>query len=117
MMPPISTWVAAGTQGPPPCARRLRRRAPMGVGRPRGLRAPRAMAADERVRRAVVVEGWLRRALELGDDALRELLPELYAPLVERVDVPDHALREDAVLVERDQRPERLRRELLGEDH
>src|SRR6267142_2579956 len=75
------------------------------------------MAADERVRRAVVAEGRLRRALELGDDALRELLPELDAPLVERVDVPDYALREHAVLVERDERPERLRRELLGENH
>src|SRR5204862_7934378 len=75
------------------------------------------MAADERVRRAVVPERRLRRALELGDDALRELLPELDAPLVERVNVPDHALREHAVLVERDERPERLRRELLGEDH
>src|SRR5205823_11657040 len=70
------------------------------------------MAADERVRRAVVPEWRLRRALEFGDDALRELLPQLDAPLVERVDVPDHALREDAVLVERDQRPERLGRAL-----
>src|SRR5258708_2238541 len=72
------------------------------------------MAADERVRRAVVPERRLRRALELGDDPLRELLPELDAPLVEGVDVPDHALREHAVLVERDERPERLRREPLG---
>ena len=39
--------------------------------------------------------------------ALRELLAELDAPLVERVDVPDRALGEDAVLVERHQRAER----------
>ena len=41
---------------------------------------------------------------------------ELHAPLVERVDAPDGALREDRVLVERDEPAERLRRELLGED-
>src|SRR5215470_9200527 len=75
------------------------------------------MAADQRVSRAVVPERRLRRTLELGDDALRELLPEFDAPLVERVDVPDHTLREHAVLVERDERAERLRRELLRENH
>ena len=36
----------------------------------------------------------------------REHLAELDPPLVERVDVPDHALGEDAVLVERDERAE-----------
>ena len=54
--------------------------------------------------------------VELGDDPLRERLPELDAPLVEGVDAPDRALREDAVLVERDERAERERRELLGEE-
>ena len=53
---------------------------------------------------------------ELGRDARGELLPELDAPLVERVDVPDRRLREDAVLVEREQRAERRRIEPLGED-
>ena len=47
---------------------------------------------------------------------LREHLAELDAPLVERVDAPDRALREDAVLVEGDERAEGVRRELLGED-
>ena len=42
-------------------------------------------------------------ALQLGDDPLRQHLAQLDAPLVERVDVPDRALREDAVLVQRDQ--------------
>src|SRR5438093_11670601 len=85
-------------------------------GRSCFLRTSPAMAADERVRRAVVPEWRLRRALELGDDALRELLPQLDAPLAERVDGPDHALREDAVPVERDQRPERLRGQPVGGD-
>ena len=39
----------------------------------------------------------------------RERLAELHAPLVERVDVPDRALHEHLVLVERDQHAERLR--------
>ena len=46
-----------------------------------------------------------------------EHLAQLDAPLVEGVDPPDRALREDAVLVEGDQRAERVRREPLGEDH
>ena len=41
--------------------------------------------------------------MELGDDALREHLAELDTPLVEGVDLPDHALGEHAVLVERDE--------------
>ena len=56
------------------------------------------------------------RALELGDDRLRQHLAQLHAPLVERVDVPDRALREDAVLVERDEAAERGRREPVRED-
>src|SRR5262249_55580797 len=76
-----------------------------------------AIATDQSIRRRIVRELGLRRALELRDDALRELLPELDAPLIERVDVPDHSLGERAVLVERDERPDRLRRQLLGEDH
>jgi hypothetical protein len=45
-------------------------------------------------------------ALEFGDDRGRQRLAELDAPLVERVDVPDHALGEDAVLVQGDHRAE-----------
>src|SRR6478672_10369622 len=48
---------------------------------------------------------------ELGKDAGRERLAELDAPLIEAVDRPDHALNEDLVLVERDQRSEAMRRE------
>ena len=60
-------------------------------------------------------ERGLVRRLELGNDAARELLAELDAPLIEGVDVPDGGLREDAVLVERDQLAERLRGEALRE--
>ena len=70
-----------------------------------------AIAADQRVGRAVVLELWLRRAFELGNDALGERLAQLHAPLVEGIDLPDRALREDAVLVERDQLAERCRRQ------
>src|SRR5262245_9396172 len=61
----------------------------------------RAVPADQRVRGAVVGELGLGLALELRHDPLRERLAELDAPLVEGVDAPDGALREDAVLVER----------------
>src|SRR5690606_1121928 len=53
------------------------------------------------------------------DDAVefrREPLPELDAPLIERVHVPDDALHEDLVLVERDELAERLGIEPLEQD-
>ena len=55
-------------------------------------------------------------ALKFRDDALGQLLPQLDSPLVERVDAPDAALGKHAVLVERHQFPQRLRREPLGQD-
>src|SRR6516165_2074766 len=58
------------------------------------------IAPNQSVRRAVMVERWLGLTLELGDDPLRQHLAQLDAPLVERVDVPDDALGEHAVLVE-----------------
>src|SRR5262249_47482863 len=73
-------------------------------------------ATDQGVRRAVVSELRLRGALELRNDALREDLTELDAPLIERVDLPDGALREHVVLVESDERAQRFRREPLGQD-
>ena len=54
--------------------------------------------------------------LELGNDPLRQHLAKLDSPLVERIDSPDDALREDAVLVERDERAERSRCQPLHED-
>src|SRR3954468_23609635 len=76
--------------------------------------AQAAIAADQCVGRAVVRERRLALARQLGADALRQHLAELDAPLVERIDVPDHALHEDAVLVERDQCAEDVWRQPLG---
>src|SRR5690242_10867918 len=77
---------------------------------------PLPVAADQVVGRAVVRELRLALALELRDDPLGELLPQLDAPLVERIDVPDDTLRVDAVLVERDELAERFRRQPVSED-
>ena len=49
-------------------------------------------------------------ALKFGDNLLSQHLTQLDAPLVERVKVPDHALREDRVFVEGDESAERFRR-------
>ena len=46
-------------------------------------------------------------AFELGDDAFRQRFPQLNAPLIEGVDVPDDTLGEDTVFVEGDQFAER----------
>ena len=62
----------------------------------------------------MLARGLLRR--EVGEDALREHLAELHAPLVVAVDVPDDTLDEDLVLVERDERAEGLGRELIAEE-
>ncbi len=48
---------------------------------------------------------------QLRQDALGQHLPELHAPLVEGIDVPDGPLCEDTVLVECDQLAERGRRQ------
>ena len=55
-------------------------------------------------------------ALEFRDNPLGQLLAQLDAPLVERVDVPDRALGKDAVLVEGDEFAEGFRSEPLGEN-
>src|SRR4051794_21106837 len=62
--------------------------------------AVRPVAADQRVGRAIVVQIRLLRAVQFRQDPLREHLAEFHAPLVERVDVPDRALREHTVLIE-----------------
>src|ERR671930_2515636 len=58
----------------------------------------------------------LRLALEFRDHLLSQHLAEFDAPLVKRVNTPENALGEDAVLVKSDKLAERCRREPLGED-
>src|SRR5215469_15536813 len=76
-----------------------------------------AVAADEGVGRAVVLEGGFRAArFQLADDALGEHLAQLDAPLVEGVDAPDRPLGEHGVLVEGHELAQRLRGEPVEED-
>src|SRR5690606_8158765 len=72
-------------------------------------RASAAMAPAEEVDQALGggILGWWRvEAGHLTIDGLAQILAELDAPLIERVDTPDHALHEHLVLVESDQRAE-----------
>src|SRR5258708_34760924 len=71
-----------------------------------------AIATDQRVGRAVVLEFGLGRTLELGNDRLGESLAQFHAPLVEGIDLPDRSLGEDAMLVERDQLAQSGRRQV-----
>src|SRR5262249_2952989 len=65
------------------------------------MRLPQpAVAADQGISGAVVCERRLLNAFQLGDDVAGQHLAQLHAPLIEGVDVPDGALREDAVLIE-----------------
>src|SRR6185295_12530631 len=75
-----------------------------------------AIAANQGVGRAVVRELGLRGAFKLGGGFLRQDFSQLDAPLVERIDVPDRPLGEDAVLVERDQGAQRFGGQPLGEN-
>src|ERR1044071_5231203 len=63
-----------------------------------------------------MAERGLCLALEFRDNALGQHLAKFHAPLVERVNLPDGALREHAVLVKSDQLAENFRREPIGED-
>src|SRR4029453_8548023 len=65
------------------------------------------VTANQRVGRAVVRKLRLRHAFEFRNDPLRQDLAELHTPLVERIDMPDRPLREHAVLVQRDELPQR----------
>src|SRR6266704_804110 len=58
----------------------------------------------------------LSGALEFGNNLVRQCFAEFYTPLVERVDVPDRALHEDFVLVQRDNFTQRFRRQAFRED-
>ena len=66
-----------------------------------------------------VEESWLATGAAPASsrqDRLGQLLAQLDPPLVERVDVPEHTLSEDFVLIERDQPAERGRIEPAVED-
>src|SRR6185503_7943110 len=82
------------------------------------LRSSRvSVMPDQIVCRAVMIERGLCRTLELRDNALRQNLPQLHAPLVERIEIPDDALREDVMLVKRDKLPYSRGCQPFSEDH
>ena len=64
-----------------------------------------------------MLQGGIRRALDLCNDVLGQDLAELNAPLVEGVNLPDGALGKDRMLVERDQLAQRFRREPLRQNY
>src|SRR5215470_11836286 len=68
-----------------------------------------AVMADQRIRRTIMAQVGLCVAFEFGDDVQGQHLAQFDAPLIERIDVPDCALGEDAVLVEGDELAERRR--------
>ena len=49
--------------------------------------------------------------VQIVQDAIRKLLAELHAPLVEGIDIPDNALHEYLVLVQRNQFAQSTRRQ------
>src|ERR1039458_10534018 len=71
-----------------------------------------SITADQVICRTVVFEHGCRLVLKFGNDSLGEHLAQLDAPLIERINVPNRALREYAVLVKRDQRSEEHTSEL-----
>src|SRR5260370_7619099 len=73
------------------------------------------VALNERVGRTVVRKLRLADALEFGNNLVRQRFAEFYTPLIERVDVPDRALHEDLLLVQRDNFTQRFRRQAFRE--
>jgi hypothetical protein len=69
----------------------------------------------ESLRRRVVR---MRRpvSLELFEDPTGQLLSQFHAPLIERVDAPDHPLRENLVFVHRDERPQGAGRQFADQN-
>lgn len=72
---------------------------------------------DQIVCRAVMIENGLHRALHFRDNALRQDFSQLYAPLVERIEIPDDALRENVMFVKRNKLPQGRGRKPSSEDH
>src|SRR5882724_1382272 len=75
-----------------------------------------AITANQVVGGAIVLERGFGRTFEFRNDALRQDLAQLNAPLIERIDVPDDTLCENRVLVESNELAQRLRREPLSHD-
>ena len=75
----------------------------------------RLEVVDQPVGRGVVRDDLAWRC-DLGQNLLGELLAELDAPLVKRVDVPDDALAKDLMLVHGDERAEAPGRQLVEHD-
>src|SRR5215472_14881007 len=63
----------------------------------RALHLP--VTPDQVVGRAVMLECGRCRVFELRDNRLCQRLDQFNSPLVERVDVPNHSLRKDDMLV------------------
>src|SRR3970040_2996480 len=61
-----------------------------------------------------MAESGLCLALNFWNNALSQHFAQLHTPLIERVDIPDNALSEDRVLVERDELAKRFRHEPFG---
>src|SRR5579883_1314476 len=75
-----------------------------------------SIQSNQCVGRAIVGELWLLGAFQFGDDAVGKHFAQFDAPLVEGVDIPDGALREDLVFVEGDELAQRLRGQTLSKD-
>src|SRR5215475_85559 len=71
---------------------------------------------DQVIRRTVVRKNRFGCALQFRNDALGQRLAQLDPPLIEGVDSPDSTLSENAVLVQCDEFPERIRSELFRDD-
>ena len=64
-----------------------------------------------------MIESGLCCALEFRNNALRQHLSQLHAPLIERIEIPYDALREHVMLIKRDKLPQRRGCQPLSEDH
>ena len=55
-------------------------------------------------------------ALQFRNDALGQHLPQLNPPLVKRINLPNHALNEDAVLIKCNQCAKNFRRQFVRQN-
>jgi len=62
------------------------------------------------------VAGNIFVTFQFWQDTVCQLFAQFYAPLVEGVDIEDHALSKDFVLVHRDQRTQAIRRDFTQQD-